>query len=405
MDRSEGKAPVPEELLDAVLDELSRDASILEQTIRGLRAGVPGYESVPTEALEASARRNIALSIRTVREGRTPAPEDVPEADELAVERHGQGVPMGSVLAGFRICMSVILDRLLARAVEWGIPAAKVLECSTILWALGDAFSARAVVVYQENEAARAVADSARQAEWIGDATTTRMDPAELRRGAALYDVPTADPVRALVAASCPGSDVERLQRIRDWAERAGVRVLATVRASSLLGIVVGEPACGTELPGLTVGLGRPTPLHDLPRSFESASLALEAAEDVGESGVVDVEGLSWRVGIHASPETTRMLSERHLTPLEDSGVFGDHVLEAVDAYLRHRLSIPLAARSIPVHVNTLRYRLKRFGELTGADLGDVDTLVELSWVLAARSGRGPHRTGVSTGQRDGASS
>ena len=48
------------------------------------------------------------------------------------------------------------------------------------------------------------------------------------------------------------------------------------------------------------------------------------------------------------------------------------------------RLSIPLAARSIPVHVNTLRYRLQRFSDLSGADLGDLDTLIEISWALAA---------------------
>lgn len=53
-------------------------------------------------------------------------------------------------------------------------------------------------------------------------------------------------------------------------------------------------------------------------------------------------------------------------------------------------MNIPAAARSIPVHVNTLRYRLRRFEELTGADLGDVDGLIEVSWALAAE-GRSPH--------------
>jgi putative transposase len=34
------------------------------------------------------------------------------------------------------------------------------------------------------------------------------------------------------------------------------------------------------------------------------------------------------------------------------------------------------------VHVNTLRYRLSRFEELTGRSLQDTDTIVELSCVL-----------------------
>jgi DNA-binding PucR family transcriptional regulator len=34
------------------------------------------------------------------------------------------------------------------------------------------------------------------------------------------------------------------------------------------------------------------------------------------------------------------------------------------------------------VHPNTIRYRLSRFGTLTGADLSSTDTLVEVWWAL-----------------------
>lgn len=131
--------------------------------------------------------------------------------------------------------------------------------------------------------------------------------------------------------------------------------------------------------------------LEELPRSFECASTALRGAAAVGQTGMVDLERLSWRAGIHATPEVTALLQQRHLQPLVEAGEFGEHLLESVDAYLRHRLNIPLAARSIPVHVNTLRYRLQRFQEITGSDLGDLDTLVELSWALAAHRGTLPH--------------
>src|SRR5699024_8010062 len=104
-----------------------------------------------------------------------------------------------------------------------------------------------------------------------------------------------------------------------------------------------------------------------------------------GETGLVGLERLSWRLGVHSNPEVTELLQQRHLAPLENAGEFGQHVIEALNAYLNHRLSIPLAARSIPVHVNTLRYRLQRFTELTGSDLGDLDTLIEVSWALSAQ--------------------
>lgn len=380
--------PTDDDAWERLIGELEQDESILDQTVRDLRATVPGYENVPTASLEASARRNIALSIRTIRAGREPSRDDVAEADALAVERQAQGVPVGSVLAGFRVCLSIILHRLLTLAPAHGIPADQVLASSTLLWALGDAFSSRAVLVYQEKEVARTLADSARRAAWIGDAVSTWMDPAELSRGAALYDIPTLVSVRAVVARSRPGSDVERQRLLHEWADDAGVRILTAVRASSLVGLIIGDPKPRVHPKDLTVGVGRPTSLDQLPRSFESASLALRAAESIGEAGVVDVDGLSWRVGIHASPEVTEMLHELYMVPLEQEGPFGEHVIEATEAYLQHRLNIPLAARSIPVHVNTLRYRLRRFSQLTGADLGDLDTLVEVSWALSARAGR-----------------
>ncbi|WP_120003838.1 PucR family transcriptional regulator [Nesterenkonia muleiensis] len=371
---------------DRLLDELAHDDSILEQTVRRIRATVPGYDDVPTEALQASVRRNLALSIRTIRTGAQPRPEDVDEADSLAAERHAQGVPIGSMLAGFRICMSGILDKLVHRAPLAGIPTDQVLDSSILLWSLGDAFSSRAGVVYQEREVSRMLADSSRRTEWIGNVVATQMDPAELLRGAALYNVPTTEPVCAVVVNSTAEQSRQRLHR---WADSTGTELLTAVRAGSLVGIMLGTPVPSVQPKGITVGIGHLVTLESLPKSFEAASLALKGAECTGQTGAVDVERLSWRLAVHTTPEVTSMLCEQYLQPLEDQGAFGENMLEAVQAYLRHRMNIPAAAQSIPVHVNTLRYRLERFRALVGADLGDVDTLVELSWALAARAGTG----------------
>lgn len=371
-----------------LLHQLAQDATILEQTVRTIRAEVPGYEDVPTEALNASVQRNIKLCIRTVRGGLHLRPQDVVEADALAAERHAQGVPVGSVLSGFRACMSVILDRLLTAAPQCGIPPEEVLSCSTLLWSLGDAFSTRAVMVYTQKEVSMAVADSARRAQWIGAAVSTRMDPAELARGAALYDVPTDHPLRALILHAGPGQEEQVQRELLAWAESTGVRVLSAVRAGAVVGIAV-SPL--NELPDpshVTVGWGPEGGLEHLSHSFETASLALHAAERVGVTGLVDLSRLSWRFGIHTSPETTALLEAQYVAPVEEAGEFGQHLWEALEAFLTHRRSIPLAASSIPVHVNTLRYRLQRFSEITGADLGDTNVLVELSWVLASQRGQ-----------------
>lgn len=370
---------------EQLLSQMSCDQSLVDQTLADLRRNVPGYENVPTASLEASVRRNMALTVRTIRDGFEPTPDQVAEADALAVERYAQGVPIGSVLAGFRVSLSIIFRSILARAPESGIPTEQILTSSTLLWALGDAFSTRAVAVYQDREVSRAVTDSALRAEWVRNVVTTAMPPAERIRGATLYDVPTTEPIRAVVLNAAPGAEVKRLRQLDEWAQDAGARVLAAVQGSCLVGILVGQPYGDPAAGALTIGVGEATTLEELPRSFQSASLALEAGECLGRTGMLDLPQLSWRLGVHACPETTDILYGLHLAPLENTGEFGHHILEAVEAFLHHRLSIPLAAHSIPVHVNTLRYRLQRFSQLTGADLGDVNTLIELSWLFAAR--------------------
>lgn len=372
----------------ALLDQLVEDDTIPNQTVRDIRANVSGYDSVSTAALTASAERNITMSVRIIRSGLSPRPEDLDEADTLAAERYEQSVPIGSVLAGFRACLTIILHRLLENAPRAGIPTEQVLTSSTLLWDLGDAFSARAVVVYREKEIAQALADNTDRSAWISNALAGNLDTAELVRGAALYNVPTTQPLRAIAIHPGPDSIARDRQRLTDWAATAGVQVLTTVRTAALVGIMIGTPNTSSPSPDFTIGTGTAVLLKELPASFETASMALHAAERISMTGSVDLERLSWRRAIEASPETTELLVSQYIAPLNDAGTFRTHLLEAVDAYLTHRLNIPRAASSIPVHVNTLRYRLQRFSRLTGADLGEVNTIIELSWVLAACNGR-----------------
>lgn len=370
-----------------LLARVESDAeSIAARIADELLATIPGYEGVSVEALAASAKRNFAMSIRTIQNGREPSPEDVPEADDLAYERLEQGVPLGSLLSGFRRSMVEVMRSLVALSYEYRVSSELMLEWSTLLWSLGDVFATRATAVYRDREIDVAIADSARRSEWIGRAVAGRSGTAELLWGAAMYDVPNEIPISVFAAAAGADTGSESESRLQDWARRSGVRILSTVQSNAVVGIVIGEPDLDIKGPGFPVGLGGPAPLSDLSEAFAEASLVLRAAEDLGIRKVVDAECLSWRLALHRSPETTDLLRRRYLDPLRETGPFAQELVESVRAYLNNRMNAPAAAKSIPVHVNTLRYRLRRFEELTGADLGDVESLIEISWVLADRS-------------------
>jgi putative transposase len=404
------------DVLHELVAALEEDDTLVADTSAAIREALPGYESVPVPALDASVRRNRVLSIRTLLAGRAPEAAEISEASDLALERMGQGVPIGSVLAGFRLCMRVILQRLLELAPRHGLAAEEVLTFSTLLWSLGDEFSTRAVVTHQERSVAQAVADSSRRARWIEGAVVTGLPRTELLAGAAAYGVPTDRPVRAVLIAAHDRA-AGAASRVHAWAERNGLALLSAPHGDTDVGLLSGAPAAegaepggsagapdralaeqlragGSEaVTGTIVALGPAVELPGLPASFAAAGRVLEAARAVGREGVVDLESLSWRMGIAANPEITALLHDRHLAPLRAEGQFGEHLLEAVRAYLAHGLSIPRAAASIPVHANTLRYRLKRFHELTGTDLSIPEDLVEVSWALAAEAGRDHQRS------------
>ncbi|XVQ13532.1 PucR family transcriptional regulator [Spirillospora sp. CA-255316] len=113
--------------------------------------------------------------------------------------------------------------------------------------------------------------------------------------------------------------------------------------------------------------------------AFERATRALDAAARFGLSGVYDLADLGLRTAVVAEYEVGEFLRERYLAPLKGL----PDIERTVVTYLEGGMHVEDAARSLFVHPNTLRNRLRRFEELTGADLRDHRTLAELWWALA----------------------
>lgn len=123
--------------------------------------------------------------------------------------------------------------------------------------------------------------------------------------------------------------------------------------------------------------------LGSLVDSYALASELQTAAETVGIAGRKDLSAMSWRLAVPHSEALNRLLRAVYIDPVLEAGDFGESLLESVRAYLASNLDVRAAAASIPVHPNTLRYRLQRFEQLTGHPL-DFSSLMEISWALAA---------------------
>ncbi|MES9521906.1 PucR family transcriptional regulator [Streptomyces capoamus] len=357
---------------------------------------IPSYRSVPRELLDQIWHRHFQRALAVVREGTVPAPEDFGEAD-VARDRVARGVPLADGLRAFRRALSVIRDLFLAEATERGLEPGLIVDRTRCLWELADVASLRIAVVHRQAEVDSALSDARRRADFLRGLLYGTLSAAEVHGGAAIYGLDPSRPYRAVRAV--PNGDVrpDALERsLESDGRRNGRCALLTVLDEAVVGVVEAKPEAGDL--EVTAGLGPPTDLAAVHRSFHAAGRLLEAARAYGLRGVYDLGDLSWRVAVVSEPELATLLLDRYLRPLEAEGEFGALIEDSVREYLRRGRRIREVARSAHVHVNTVRYRLRRFEELTGTSLDAPDTAVELNWAMAARELAGRPRGRAATG-------
>ncbi|MFF2515851.1 PucR family transcriptional regulator [Streptomyces sp. NPDC058086] len=344
---------------------------------------IPSYRAVPRELLDQIWQRHFQRALAVVREGSVPAPEDFDEAD-VARDRVTRGVPLSDGLRAFRRALSAIRDLFIAEATERGLDPGVIVDRTKCLWELADVASVRIATVHRQAEVASALFDARRRADFLRGLLYGTLRAAEIHSGAAIYGLDLSRPYRAIRAVPNGKVGPDALERsLESHGRRNGGCALLTVLDEAVAGVVEAKPEIGDL--EVTAGLGPPTDLAAAHGSFRAAGRLLEAARAYGLRGVYDLSDLSWRVAVVAEPELAELLLDRYLRPLEAEGEFGALIEESVRGYLEWGRHIREVARRAHVHVNTVRYRLRRFEELTGTSLDAPDTSVELSWALAAR--------------------
>lgn len=356
---------------------LEHEVSVVEHSIQLVQSELPSYRMVPREQLVVSVRRIVGLGVRAISTGEAPAAEQIWEAEEATLDRLRAGVPIEDVMAAFRVVISGIHDRVVALAAEHGIDHATVLTFTSLLWKLGDTFSARAASAYRRQGVEAAVADQRRRDVWLQGLLAGSLDALQREQGCRAYDLRSST-YHAFCTEAGDELATDWLQRALAGPGKAEAMVVPT--EGQLVGIVATMPPA---VAGHLVAVGPEEPVERLLESFRLAQDVLAAARLHFRDGVHTAESLGWRLAVPRAADLTDHLRTRLLEPL--AGPFGEQIVEALRSYLANERSIPRTAVAMHVHVNTLRYRLARFEELTGRSLQDTDVLIELAWVLYAQ--------------------
>ena len=357
------------------------DDQVADTALGALRKVLPSYRDVSDDALRASALRNSASARKTLLARRLPSDAELAEAAVAAGERADQGVSVQDMLTAYRLSIHQIREFLTEAATAAGCAPAVTLEMVQLLWALADAVGVRLATVHRDAEIEIARHGERQRAEFLRGLVFGSVAPAEIRRLGPAYHLTPDLRYVALRGRPAPGTTPEQLVRAIGAAVRAGGQhAFVDVLEGDVVGVAPRAPALDA-CPGI-VAVGPPADLTGIEPSFATASRVLEVAERFGIPGVYRLEDLSLRVAVAAEDELGELLVRRYLRPLEKLGVRAPAVLETVAAFIEHGLSVKATAEALDVHQNTVRYRLGRFEELTGASLERPVTAFEVWWAM-----------------------
>lgn len=158
--------------------------------------------------------------------------------------------------------------------------------------------------------------------------------------------------------------------------------VFTSGATADLDGVLAGFLAAPPVQPNAgVVGIGPPCSPDRLWYSFQLATRALDVARAFALTGTHSFEGLGLLPTVLADADVGESLRRRYLQPLRGRGA-APEILTALRAYFDCDMQVDAAASALSLHPNTMRNRIRRFEELTGARLRDPIGALEVWWAL-----------------------
>jgi hypothetical protein len=377
------------ETWDALFDELLSDPVAITREIRTrMQEQLPTYRALGIENLDRDLVRSFEGTVRSARAGRDAVSSgELAELAEVGRSQALAGVPIEELLRAWRIGIEVSVSAARGLGSRLGNTDAEMLEFVMSLLAWSDVAMVETARGHRLAELELARQDQEHRATFVRGVLFGGLPPAEIRVQATAYSL---DPARQYVAVRGRAGDDQaryKLERALGFHEALKHRRGLSALIDGDLAGFLRDPPSG-EIGGV-VGVGPPRPLERLAESFSFATRALAAADGFGLSGVHDIASLGLRAAVAADRDVGEALSARYLEPLGTTG-FAEELKMSLREYFACGMHVERAAERLFVHQNTLRYRIGRFEELTGASLRDPAAAFEVWWALEHEAMRRP---------------
>lgn len=368
-------------------DLLAERRAIAERVVHRVREEIPSFAGVPVDEQIAGVEAALELIVRARLEG--PQPRFEREADllrELGERRARQGVPVDDLLRAWRIGIDEATGRARELAERSDATPAELFDLLQDAFGLTDEAMV-SIAGGHRHAPEQATPEDGRQALVAEGALLGRLSPEELHSGFVALDLDPLVPYRAFRARHTAEADAARVARLLSPNGSAAPRTgVAAVIESEIAGFSR-EPLERGEVP--LVAVGPPVLAAELPSSYRAAGRVLAAAETFGLAGVHDLASAGLHASVIEDPELGDALVERLVTPV-GAAQGGAELLATVGEWLAAGRKVDPAAARLHVHANTVRYRLARYEELTGADLSETEDTFRVWWALQRARAGGP---------------
>ncbi len=279
-----------------------------------------------------------------------------------------------------RVAITVADEQLPALAADEQEQAA--LRESLLRYSREIAFAAAAV--YATAAETRGAWDARVEAAVV-DGVVRGEDPQALTSRATTLDWDPAAEVHVVVGRAPLMTRVQAVATVAEWARQRERQAMSAVHGATLVVVLSGAPATDESIAAL-FGDG---PVVRGPQDTGLAGASRSAAEALtgyrvaalwpgAPRPVRSADLLPERV-LAGDRQAVRHLRERIFTPIAAPGA---PLLDTLDAYIAHGGALEPAARSLFIHPNTMRYRLRRVAELTGRDPWDPRDMLTITMAL-----------------------
>lgn len=363
-----------------------RIAGVVDRAVARARSELARYAEIPAEELRDGILADLGRAMAALLEERPLTDQERQGMGSIGDARAREGIPLESMLQVYRFTIDEIFGELWQAAEDGALTHAEVVALTREIWRYADPAMDLAVQAYRERELAQAIAHSQGRTAIVHALLLGPTDATTALELAARSGI-TADAEHVAFRARHLGGDQHAL--LLDL-QTPGVleQGLVAPHEGDVIGIARRKPAVG--LPSVIIGVGPSVPLDQLQSSLSVAGRVVEAATRHARPGIHTIDDVALEAIVGREPLIAARLQARFVKPCQPGTPRGEELLATIEQLLAADLSVEGASEQLFVHANTVRNRLRRFEQLTGADLRRVDDVIGVRLALLARTAAAP---------------